>query len=358
MEHPLAGQSSQFTGGARLPESGKTIGEYFLAAQTFIATPEVAAGLAGILGTDGPSPPDWDVVLDLQKHGAFYHPIKMSIFSAEMAERQSFALNGAVSPHGRELARTEGRLFSWLEGRMPATVTPEVLAAGEVDQEGEPVGFLMVRWLEGFYEFHLTGSGDQVVVWRPDQADLYLPLKDVLPAYENIARILTLAYDLDSGNQVLLWHHAAGDFILAPDSPDLPVRLITVRALGSLAGDEILARGPMPGLLLFFINLCLRMQMDRLDGVGEPVLLGPDVLRATLKGFLKGLAHVAGDEAAQRVWDFLSGFPADQVELILEQVMAAWPPGPSEKAFILAKMPFFARQIRALLKSGRFSDFY
>jgi len=360
-DHPLAGRSSEFSGRTGIREANWTVGDYFLAAEFFISTPEVLAAITDTPGLGTSSPGDWDITLDLQKHGAFYHPIKMTLSLPGKGGVKSFVLNGGVSPQGRELARKEAGLFSWLADRLSDPVTPGVVAAGEVGTGPGIAGFFMARWLEGYYEFHITRDGEQVAVWRPGENTLYLPLADALPAYENIARILTLAYEPHSGAQVLLWHHAAGDFIMAPDLPGLPVKLITVRSCGSLIDEELLAEGPMPGLLFFFVNLCLRMQMDRFDGVGEPVFLGRRVLSATLSGFLKGLAHRAGDQGAaavQGVWEFLSSFPAEQIELVLDQVTKKWPPGPAERDLMTPQKTFFVRQIRELLKSGRACDFY
>ncbi len=365
--YSLAGRSGEFSGMTDAREEDWTIGDYFQAAAAFVSMPDVLTGLKKTAGLEDFSFDMWNVTLKLQKHGAFYHPIKMVISlpgntGEEMTGEESFVLNGAVSHHGRELAQKEGTLLAWLENRLPDPVTPGVVASGEVIEQKGPAGFLMARWLEGYYEFHITpGENPQVAVWRPGDDTLYLSMTDALPAYENIARILTLAYEWRSGAQVLLWHHAAGDFILAPDLPGLPVKLITVRACGAMIDEDLLAKGPMPGLLFFFVNLCLRMQLDRFDGVGDPVFLGSGVLYATLRGFLKGLAQRTGEKGEQivrEVWEFLRNFPAKDLELILDQVIDVWPPGPSEQDLIASKKSFFARQMREMFKSGRFSDFY
>jgi hypothetical protein len=359
--HSLAGRSAEFAGKTDAGNDNWTIGDYFLAARMFVSSPQVLAGIEKTLEPGGASPGDWDIVLDLQKHGAFYHPIKMSVSVPGSAGGQSFVLNGGVSSHGRALSQKEACFFSWLKDRLPDPVTPEVVAAGQVKTTAGAAGFFMARWLEGYYEFHITRGRDRVAVWRPGKDTWYLSLADALPAYENIARILTLAYEPDSGDQVLLWHHAAGDFIMAPDQSGLPVKLITVRACASLVEDALLANGSMPGLLFFFVNLCLRMQIDRFDGVGDPVFLGDQVLRATLRGFLSGVAYRAGELETQTVhgiWKFFSGFSAQQLELILDQVIDAWPPGPLERKLIFSEKSVLAGQIQEIFKYGRVCDFY
>ena len=360
--HSLAGRSSEFSGRTDAREADWTIGEYFLAAKAFVSTRDVLAGLKQTPDLKGASPGDWDVRLSLQKHGAFYHPLKMTVSLHGTGRGGNFVLNGAVSSHGRALACKEAGFFSWMEGRVQEPVTPGVVASGEVAAGPGTAVFFMARWMDGYYEFHITpGDVPKVAVWWPEADTLYLSLEKILPAYENIAKILTLAYEWESGFQVLLWHHAAGDFILAPKLPGFPVKLITIRACGVLIDEDLLANGPMPGLLFFFVNLCLRMQLDRFDGVGDPVFLGPQVLAATLRGFLNGLAHRSGgrgEEAVRGVWEFLSSFAAPELELILDQVIEMWPPGRSENALITQKKSIFARQMREMFKSGRFCDFY
>ena len=360
---PLAGRSSEFSGMTDPAAEGWTIGAYFMAARAFISRRQVVARLAELLGRETAAPSQWEMSLNLQKHGAFYHPIKMAVFAGGRPGKVTFALNGAVSAHGRELARKEQRLFSQLEQCFSSPITPEAYAAGEVSRSAGQAGFLLARWLEGYYEFHLTETRgiDEIAVWRPGAETVYLSIDRALPAYENIARILTRAYDPATGGQVLFWHHGAGDFIMAPDRDCLPVKLITVREYGSMVDEDLLTQSPMPGLFLFFVNLCLRMQMDRRDGVGSPVFLGQKILAATVRGFFLGLSPGKGDrdkERVNRVWDFFKGFTRDQILLALEQMLAAWPPGPSERELVGAKINDLAGQTRDLFKSGKVSDFY
>lgn len=358
---PLSGRSQEFSG-RQDPETGNwTIGDYFYAARSFVSRGQVLERMMSVLGPEVGPPEGWDVSLNLEKHGAFYHPIKITVRTPGVPGKESFVLNGAVSIHGRELARRESRLLSLMEQMLPFPAAPRVYMAGEVSRPQGMAGFLLAQWLEGFHEFHVTEERDrrEIGVWRPGKETLYLPLEKALLLYENIAEILTLAYDPESGGQVLFWHHGAGDFIVNPEEETLPVKMITVREYGLMFDDAILAQGPMPGLLFFFLNLSLRMQMDRLDGIGATVFLGPEVLTATVKGFFKGLRNGdKGGETAEAVWKFLGEFSADQIRMVLEQMTEAWPPGPSERGLVAGKIAEFAGQIRGLLKTGRFSDFY
>ena len=233
-------------------------------------------------------------------------------------------------------------------------------ATGKISCVAGDAGFFLGPWFHGFHEFHITGNGDQVVVWRPGETDLILPLNRALPIYENIAAILTTAYDPDSGREIFPWHHAAGDFIVDPSEETMPVRLITVRGYDSLSDMDVSETGPYPALLFFLLNLTLRMRLDRIDGVGAPVFLNGSVLKATLKGFIRGLK-----EKGIGTTDFLSGFAGlfsqlDEEQLlgILIQLMETWPPGNSELGILQAELVAHCAEIHALVNSRDILDFY
>ena len=68
--------------------------------------------------------------------------------------------------------------------------------------------------------------------------------------------------------------------------------MITVRKylpmFKNQAPDESLI---MQALLVFFLNLSVRMRLDRMDGVGEIVWSDDFAVEATVKGFFQGLSR-------------------------------------------------------------------
>lgn len=296
--------------------------------------------------------------LYLEKHGAYYHPVRVVAAGKDTAA--VFVLNGAVSGRGRRLMRREVPLLDTLASRFNGPVIPAVYASGDISGPGGDAGFFLGQWFEGFHEFHATGSGDAVAVWRPGRADLILPLGEALPVYGNIARVLVLAYDLGTGSEIYPWHHAAGDFIVDPSSPELPVRLVTVRGYGGLSDMDMGSTGPYPALLFFLLNLTLRMRLDRTDGVGKPVFLDKSVLDASLKGAFTGLKEkdLPGPDFLSGFLGFLSGFGEEQLLEILVHMLDTWPPGASETEIIQANLAGHCREIKALFNSRDRLDFY
>jgi hypothetical protein len=146
------------------------------------------------------------------------------------------------------------------------------------------------EWLEGFHEFHLSRkSADDaftIRVWDGGAARSFLDIEETRSLYHQASTILTSYLDPDSFSQIYPWHHAAGDFVLKRKSNGVDVRLITVRGYRPLVpvGSDPLDRWiPMAH---FFLNMSLRMRLDRLDGTGDLVWASPDCLRGVVSGFL------------------------------------------------------------------------
>jgi hypothetical protein len=115
--------------------------------------------------------------------------------------------------------------------------------------------------------------------------------------YRQAARILTYYYNVESFEQIFPWHHGAGDFVVKIDKADLDLKLISVRGYATLfTNPNQLKNGEkdteliLQALLIFFLNLSIRMRLDRYDGVGNIVWADGLALQSTLAGFFEGLA--------------------------------------------------------------------
>ena len=115
--------------------------------------------------------------------------------------------------------------------------------------------------------------------------------------YRQAARILAYYYNVETFEQIFAWHHGAGDFIARVTNGAIDLKLITVRRYAPLlnkqsstdAGQANVEK-MLQTLLLFFLNLSIRMRLDRLDGVGDVVWTDRLAVAATLEGFFEGLA--------------------------------------------------------------------
>jgi hypothetical protein len=227
------------------------------------------------------------------------------------------------------------------------------------------VGFFLGEWFDGFLEFHISDSTgeDRVALWASNGDIQYISLEKASIIYEQISNILTTYYNVETGEQIFPWHHGAGDFVVNPLEEGLPVKLITVRGYKPLMEFDPDGLGPggriLPALLFFFLNLTLRMRLDRMDGVGKVAFLGEIVLKASVNGFLRGLDEKAGQalniegvEGLKQVFiAFMAGFSQDQIEGVLTSLVDEWPDNASERAMAWEHLNSHARCIYSIFKN-------
>lgn len=285
----------------RMPLSGKlpendpgsewTVGDYLAAARAFLFREQgrLISRAAGRLAGDAGPVQTIDVCLE--KHGAFYHPLKITVTAGSVFV--TLVLNGAVKDPGRSLTRTEYRLLDRLAGQVVPGFIPRVFGAGTIETEKGTAGFFLGQWFDGFHEFHITrtAGGDRVSLWKDDGIHEPVPWHKAVKIYENIAYVLTAYYEVETGQEIFPWHHAAGDFVTDTRGN---VRLITVRGMGLLTETPPGIFDPevrqLFCLLFYFLNLTLCVRLDRLDGTGPVVWLPDMVLDAAVKGMCRSLA--------------------------------------------------------------------
>ncbi len=261
-----------------------TVGEYFLTARKF-------------LDRAGPTAAAERIRIHLAKHGPLYHPAKVA---AEMRGVWSeFVLNVALSDAGRDRIGKEFETLQRLRQEVSPDWLPAVFELGEVERCGGPaVPMFLGEWLSGFHEFHLTrccAAGEVViVVWDPENGSRFLKRAEALAVYAGAARILTRYFSLATGECIGAWHHAAGDFVVSLAGAQPAVRLITVRDFRPMRRHRPAAGSPlselMESLLLFFLNMSIRMRLDRWDGVGEVAWSETVAVEGSLEGFLAELS--------------------------------------------------------------------
>lgn len=404
---PLSGNSGDFLKNIQVPGvvtgPEPTIGDYFSAARIFLENENcqlLDAALSAMAGKGEENDPIQAVELFLEKHGAFYHPLRVKVLS-KTGRLATLVLNGAVSKPGLALIEKEYQLLANLEKQAAIVYTPRVFGAGiqalaisnsekatsfddspldtipldaipgNLNSDKRNVGFLLGEWFEGFREFHISiRDGKPIIaVWASNGDIDYLSLGKASIIYEQIAHILTVHYNVDTGEQIFPWHHAAGDFVVNPLAEGFPVRLITLRGYASLMEVDSGGAGPggqiLPSLLFFFLNLTLRTQMDRLDGVGPLTFLGETVLESTINGFLRGLDDKAEQSLTHGVpgpreitglrnifVEFMAGFSREQIEAILENLIEAWPANASERTMAGAHLKSHASFVHSLFKNS------
>lgn len=316
----------------------------------------------------------------IEKHGAFYHPARVSVL-LKSKETFLFVLNSAVSAHGVQVMDNEVKALEKLAGEVPSVLLPRVFASGKIASDrhgrnevsvsttrndetsrittpqeafhikGGNAAFFLAQWFDGFLEFHISGSleNQHLSLWKSDGSSVALSAPDYFEIYEQATEILTRLYNLETFEQVFPWHHAAGDFVVKPVNGGFDLRMITVRNYDSMLGcspdsedsSDLDMEDINKALLLFFLNLSLRMRIDRIDGTGEFCLIDESIIPHMVKGFFRGLASktfvlLNGWDLCRIFLNFTKTFDSIDLAEILGMTVASYNPNAPE-IFLLKK---------------------
>jgi hypothetical protein len=235
-----------------------------------------------------------EIQIHLEKHGAFYHPSR--ILAVGKGLKIPLVLNVALSKTGRDLIKKEFELLKTLNTRFNCDYLPEVYGRGDVYTKDDfKVSMFLGGWFEGYNEFHIAFNGSgrkkKIHVWGPEHGTICLALEQTRQLYRQAALILTSYYDLETFEQILPWSHAAGDFVLKIVDGGIELRLVSVRGYTTLIKNKDRdPRSVLEALLVFLLNLTIRMRLDRIDGIGDFVWSDDFAVEETVSGFFQGLA--------------------------------------------------------------------
>jgi hypothetical protein len=229
-----------------------------------------------------------------EKHGAFYQPARIEVNGDDF--RCAFVLNVAISQPGRDFIDREYYFLEKLSHIIRQPFFPQVYGRGEIElKDDQKIGMFLGEWFDGYHEFHISrdpaDDTSKIRVWDPERRGYYLTPTQSLELYTQASRILTCCYNVETTEHIVSWHHAAGDFIVKLDKQNTEVKLISVRQYAPMI--EHMRRDistVLNALLVFFLNLSIRMRLDRFDGVGDMVWLNDTSVLGTVSGFFESLA--------------------------------------------------------------------
>jgi len=241
-----------------------------------------------------------EIKICLEKHGEFYHPARIETFAGH--QNISFVLNVAVSEAGIRLIHEEYHHLKKLGDEFSPSFLPRVYGYGQIRSVGNRrIHMFLGQWFEGYSEFHVSkdpvDNKYKILVWNDPKSRSFLSPQKAAEIYRQMARILAYYYNVETFEQISAWHLAAGDFVVRLDSAGLDAKLITVRRYAPLFHNPIDLKNTennvelfLQALLIFFLNLAIRIRLDRLDGVGDVVWTNKLAVQSTLAGFLEALA--------------------------------------------------------------------
>jgi len=305
-----------------------TLGNYFEAIKDFILMDHgrpLATVLREQLRSDiGPDSIS-EILIRTEKHGALYHLASVEVSCKGRSLKM--CVSTAVSENGKAWLRHEFDLLKFLNSTFALLYLPVPYFEGDVkvysDQGNESLSMFLTEWFENYHEWHLSmdekGEKQGICVWDLRNGHWFTSKEEGFEIFRQASKIFTLYYDIRGFNQIYPWHHAAGDFIVRSKDGIIDVKLTTARKYEPImlfsSKDTI---DPVVALTYFFLNLSIRMRLDRLDGIGVRAWADGFSVEALIQGFFEGLRimEAEGRYGLGQVKDLLSLFKGfDQEEL-------------------------------------------
>lgn len=232
-----------------------------------------------------------------EKHGSDYHPARIEVLAQDT--RLCFVMNVAVTARGTARLCHEYDVLQHLDRKYDFFFLPHPYfkeeASCHLDRHGKKdtlATMFLADWFQGYYEFHLSKDKEvgsqKLVLWDTEKGHQYLSRQQAWHLYRQGAMILTLYYDMETFEQIFPWHHAAGDFVVRTQGDGLDMKLVTARQYAPMV-DPSTGVSAHEALLLFLLNLSVRMRLDRLDGVAAVTWADSECLGAIVEGFVEGL---------------------------------------------------------------------
>ena len=276
-----------------------TVGEYFDVLSRIITRNEGDQGLLYAInekmGTNLKRDEISEILIRSEKHGALYHIASLHVFSKRGPF--TFSMSSALSENGRDLLFKEFEILTSLEGLFHLPYLPRPFMFDEMEYQAPEgrslLAVLLAEWFEDFHEWHLSVGKDmrpRVCIWDVNWGHRFATEREAFEIIKQASKILTLYYNVHTFEQIYPWHHAAGDFIVGSRRGTILVKLTTARGYRPLplflAEEDV---DPITAVVYFFLDMCIKMRLDKLDGVGSPLLAGDFFVKAATDGFMEAI---------------------------------------------------------------------
>lgn len=343
-----------------------TLGDYFKAIENFVLKDQ-SQPLIALLKDRSDKGISLDrikeILIRTEKHGAFYHLASFEI----LFDRDSvkLALSTALSEEGKALLGHEFETMNSLAQSPGLPYLPKVYFKGEFGQEEgairESLFMSCTEWFEGYHEWHLSIDEEEneqkFCIWDLGTGYRFASRAEGLVIFRQASKILTLYYDPRSFRQIYPWHHAAGDFVVRDSGGDINVKLTTARryepVMMFLRKETI---NPTIALLYFFLNLTVKMRLDKLDGMGKTAWAGDYSVWGAVHGFFEALRAMEGEGRHHlgKVEDLLlllKGFDQEEIKKLLVSMLDFYRQGdPGDYSMIMRNLEGHGRLLRDIIQ--------
>lgn len=275
-----------------------TLGDFFECIRRFIWKNEgqmLSHLLQKIQGTPVNPRDIENLVICYEKYGTLYHVIRIEAGTKE--NKWKFALSVAQFQEAKETLDQEFHLLDFLNKEYDFPYIPQAYFKHiqQLKKGSNRESFLMALygWFEGYHEWHFQKDdihAETAVIWDMDKGYQRATKQEVAEIIRLASKILALYFDPVTFQRIDPWHHGAGDFVVKREQGGMDVRLTTVRGYEPIAAfppDHTLL--PSEALLFFFLEMTIKMRLDKSEGMGAPIWASCTILPAVRDGFLEGL---------------------------------------------------------------------
>jgi hypothetical protein len=307
-----------------------------------------------------------EILICAEKHGSDYHPARIEV--TVNGACAAFVMNVAITARGKDRLCREFDVLKHLNDKYDFSFLPQTYFQGKAffgaGRDGGSMLMFLADWFKGYHEFHLSideSDGSQkLVVWNTVKGHQRLSPSQARQVYSQAAKIMTLYYDIETFEQIFPWHHAAGDFVVKTQDKSLDIRLVTARQYARMV-ERCEGISVREALLLFLLNLSVRMRLDRVDGVGAVAWADDECLDPTLEGFVEGLSVGERQGIIERA--FVDGFIRDVRSLRkrdlsdrIHALIDACDPAAPDMPVIRAHLESHVRKLHVALHNFRLGD--
>jgi len=243
------------------------------------------------------------ILIRSEKHGALYHLASVEIFADGQSSK--LAVSTAVSEKGKAWVEHEYDMLNFLDKTFNLSYLPKPYFRGSVECHAgtrqEFLSMFLTEWFEDYHEWHLAIDEEEkkqkICIWDQKKGHRFASREEAFEIIRQGSKILTLFYDTRNFSQIYPWHHAAGDFVVRNRNGVIDTKLTTVRNYEPFMVFESQSDiNPMVAIIYFFLNMTIKMRLDKLDGVGDVVWAGDFCVEAATRGFFEAL-RIMEDES-------------------------------------------------------------
>lgn len=277
------------------------------------------------------------IIIRYEKYGTFYQIGSVEIIWDE--DNIIFGTSMALTPDAKAQMAIEyetieklNKMFDRDINYIPDMYLKSVIGVGR-SEITDTVVISLFEWFKDYHEWHVKkddDTGERIIIWDLQNGYRFATDKQIYNIIKKASKILTIYYNIQTCSQIFPWHHGAGDFVVKDKGDEVDVKLITVRGYEPLVlYDAHEFVDPLKALILFFLNLTVKMRMDKDEGMGKSVWADFITPLPVVDGLLEGLIvqeskGMCPPDSRDMVRHVLKGMEIDEINTMLNSQLNSY----------------------------------